>query len=121
MGEGGKGRRRARGLSRPEPWQSGLVLNARANSREERIMRNLMLATAALASAGVTTLAATYPAAAIDYPYCIQGGGWGVPGDCSYRSYAECMAAASGRRVYCNVNPRVAFGRQYRARRYSDY
>ena len=84
-------------------------------------MRNLMLATAALASAGVTTLAATYPAAAIDYAYCIQGGGWGVPGDCSYRSYAECIAAASGRRVYCNVNPRVAFGRQYRARRYSDY
>jgi len=84
-------------------------------------MRNLMLATAALASAGVTTLAATYPAAAIDYAYCIQGGGWGVPGDCSYRSYAECMASASGRRVYCNVNPRVAFGQQRRSRYYRYY
>ncbi len=84
-------------------------------------MRNAMLAMVALMSAGAATIVGPTPAAAIDYPYCIQGGGWGVPGDCSYRSYAECMAAASGRRVYCNVNPRVAFGRQYRARRYSDY
>ena len=84
-------------------------------------MRNAMLAMVALMSAGAATIVGPTPAAAIDYPYCIQGGGWGVPGDCSYRSYAECMASASGRRVYCNVNPRVAFGRQYRARRYSDY
>ena len=84
-------------------------------------MRNAMLAMVALMSAGAATIVGPTPAAAIDYPYCIQGGGWGVPGDCSYRSYAECIAAASGRRVYCNVNPRVAFGRQYRARRHSDY
>jgi len=84
-------------------------------------MRNAMLAMVALMSAGAATIVGPTPAAAIDYPYCIQGGGWGVPGDCSYRSYAECMASASGRRVYCNINPRVAFGRQYRARRYSDY
>jgi hypothetical protein len=44
-----------------------------------------------------------------------------VPGDCSYRSYAQCMASASGRRVYCNVNPRVAHGERRRGRVYRDY
>jgi len=67
-------------------------------------MRNAMLAMVALMSAGAATIAGPTPAAAIDYPYCIQGGGWGVPGDCSYPSYAACMAAASGRRVYSNIN-----------------
>ena len=84
-------------------------------------MRNATLAMLAVAAAGAATIAGPAPAAAIDYPWCIQGGGWGVPGDCSYRSYAECMATASGRRVYCNVNPRVAFGRQHRARPYRNY
>jgi hypothetical protein len=89
--------------------------------RRRRIMRNAMLAMVALMSAGAATIVGPTPAAAIDYPYCIQGGGWGVPGDCSYRSYAECMASASGRRVYCNVNPRVAFGQQRRSRYYRYY
>jgi hypothetical protein len=84
-------------------------------------MRNAMLAMAALLAAAAATIAGSGPAAAIDYPWCIQGGGWGIPGDCSYRSYAECMATASGRRVYCNINPRVAFGRQRHGRRYRDY
>jgi len=84
-------------------------------------MRNAMLAMLALLSAGAAILATAGGAAAIDYPYCIQGRGWGIPGDCSYRSYAECMATASGRNVYCNVNPRVAFGRQQRGRPYRDY
>ena len=84
-------------------------------------MRNAMLAILALLAAGAATLAGSTPAAAIDYPWCIQGGGWGVPGDCSYRSYAECMATASGRWVYCNVNPRVAFERQRRGRLYRNY
>jgi hypothetical protein len=57
-------------------------------------MRNAMLATLALPAAAAT-VAGSGPAAAIDYPYCIQGGGWGVPGDCSYRSYAECLASAT--------------------------
>ena len=84
-------------------------------------MRNMMLALLALGSAGAATIAAPTPAAAIDYPWCIQGGGWGVPGDCSYRSYAQCMASASGRRVYCNVNPRVAHGERRRSRVYRNY
>jgi Protein of unknown function (DUF3551) len=85
-------------------------------------MRNAMLVMTALLAAGAAMVAGPTPAAAIDYPWCIQGGGWGVPGDCSYRSYAECMASASGRRVYCNINPRVAFGQQQRrGRYYRDY
>jgi hypothetical protein len=75
-------------------------------------MRTAMLAMLALLAVAAATMAGSGPAAAIDYPYCIQGGGWGIPGDCSYRSYAECLASASGRRVYCNVNPRFAFGQQ---------
>ena len=84
-------------------------------------MRNAMLALLALAAAGAVTMAGPAPAAAYDYPWCIQGGGWGVPGDCSYRTYAQCMATASGRHVYCNVNPRVAFGQARRGRPYRNY
>jgi hypothetical protein len=84
-------------------------------------MRNTMLALLALASAGAATIAGSTPAAAYDYPWCIQGGGWGVPGDCSYRTYAQCMASASGRYVYCNVNPRVAFGQARRGRPDRNY
>jgi hypothetical protein len=84
-------------------------------------MRKMMLAVLALGSVVAVTTTAPTPAAAIDYPWCIQGGGWGVPGDCSYRSYAECMATASGRRVYCNVNPRFAYDQQRQRRRYRNY
>jgi hypothetical protein len=89
-------------------------------TRRRTMMRKAIAITALLA-AGAATIAGATPAAAIDYPYCIQGRGWGIPGDCSYRSYAECMATASGRAVYCNVNPRFAFGRQPRRRVYRDY
>jgi len=66
----------------------------------------------ALTAAGAASLTTSTPAAAYDYPWCVQGKGIGIPGDCSYTSYAQCMASASGRYAYCNVNPRVAFGRQ---------
>jgi hypothetical protein len=75
-------------------------------------MRKLILIAMALTAAGAATLATSAPAAAYDYPWCVQGRGVGVPGDCSYTTYAQCMASASGRNVYCNVNPRVAFGQQ---------
>jgi hypothetical protein len=85
------------------------------------IMRNAMLALLVLSAAGTATMAGSGPAAAYDYPYCLQGRGVGVPGDCSYQSYAQCMASASGRAAYCNVNPRVAFGLQRRGRPYRNY
>ena len=83
-------------------------------------MRNAMLAILALAAAGAATMAGSGPAAAIEYPFCLQGGGWGYPGECSYRSYAECQASVSGRYGYCNVNPRAAFAREGRGRPYRD-
>ena len=85
------------------------------------MMRTTMLALLAVAAAGAATFAGSAPAAAHDYPYCIQGGGFGYPGDCSYSSYSQCQASASGRHVYCNVNPRFAFGAQRRGRPYRYY
>ncbi len=73
-------------------------------------MSKLVLAMMALTAAGVVTLASSAPAAAFDYPWCVQGRGVGIPGDCSYETYGQCMASASGRALYCNINPRVAFG-----------
>jgi hypothetical protein len=85
-----------------------------------RIVTSVLLAVIA---AGAATLAGSAPAAAYDYPWCVQGRGVGIPGDCSYQSYAQCMASASGRAVYCNINPRAAYGRQLprRGRYYRDY
>jgi Protein of unknown function (DUF3551) len=48
----------------------------------------------------------TIPAAAQDYPFCIKGCDFGAGrGDCSFSSYQQCQATASGRDAYCDVNP----------------
>jgi Protein of unknown function (DUF3551) len=40
------------------------------------------------------------------YPFCIKGGGYESPvGDCSFYTYQQCLATASGRKAYCDVNP----------------
>lgn len=75
-------------------------------------MRKLILAMMAVTAAGMAGVATSTPAAAHEYPWCAQGWGLGIPGDCSYSSYAQCVASASGRDLSCNVNPRVAFDRQ---------
>jgi uncharacterized protein DUF3551 len=67
--------------------------------------------------AAIAAVAGSSPAAAYDSRYCLQGRGIGIPGDCSYRNYAQCMAAASGRGLYCNINPRAAYGGQQRQMR----
>jgi hypothetical protein len=74
-------------------------------------MRRLLLTMLALSAAGVATLATSAPAAAYDYPWCVQGRGVGIPGDCSYQTYGQCEASASGRGLYCNSNPRAALNR----------
>jgi Protein of unknown function (DUF3551) len=84
-------------------------------------MRHAMMAIPALLAAAAAMTAGAGPAAAFDYPWCIQGRDAGIPGDCSYRSYAECMATASGRLAYCNINPRVAFGQPRPQRRRPAY
>jgi hypothetical protein len=81
-------------------------------------MRHAKLTLLALLTAGAAMTTGVGPAAAFDYPYCIQGRDAGYPGDCSYRSFAECRATASGRNADCGVNPRTAFGAVPRGRRY---
>ena len=46
------------------------------------------------------------PAAAREYPFCIKGCDFGAGrGDCSFTSYQQCQATASGRDVFCDANP----------------
>ena len=69
-------------------------------------------ALAALAVGVITSLSVT-PSAAKDYPYCLQGDRFSVlPGDCSFETFAQCKATASGQRGDCNINPRLALGQQ---------
>ena len=81
-------------------------------------MRKIMMA---LLAAGAAYAASSGQAAARDYPYCVQGRSVGYPGDCSYTTYAQCMASASGRNVGCGINPRFAFARQRAGRAYHHY
>jgi hypothetical protein len=37
-------------------------------------------------------------------PFCIRGCDFGA-GDCSFSSYQQCQATASGREAYCTENP----------------
>jgi hypothetical protein len=75
-----------------------------ACGREETLMRKIALAL--LAGAGFA-LINTAPAAAFapDHPFCLIGDGHPIPGDCSYDSYGQCQATASGQRLFCNLNP----------------
>ena len=88
-------------------------------------MRKFLLTMMALSAVGVATLATSAPAAAYDYPWCVQGRGVGIPGDCSYQTYAPVRGVGlPGRGLYCNSNPRAALNRmpQRRAPRgYYDY
>jgi len=80
--------------------------------REEIEMRRILAAAAFL-----TVVGAAAPAAAHDYPYCLQGRSYGYPGSCSFTSYAQCAATASGTDSACGINPRFAFAAPGRSRR----
>ncbi|PZA09270.1 hypothetical protein DNX69_24525 [Rhodopseudomonas palustris] len=69
---------------------------------------------ALFAAATILTLAAA-PASARDFPYCLQGGGWGYPGNCQFDSYQQCMVTASGTLAYCDINPVFAFSERPQA------
>ena len=75
-------------------------------------MRKTILAGMTILAGAIATLAGSAPAAAIDYPWCVQGKEVGYPGDCSYTTYAQCQASASGRYASCGVNPIIAFRQQ---------
>jgi Protein of unknown function (DUF3551) len=86
-------------------------------------MRNAKWMMLAVLVSGAAMFGDTTPAAAYDHPWCLQGRGVGIPGDCSYDTYEQCMTTASGRDLYCNVNPRTAFDRRaqpYPRRYYRD-
>uniref|UniRef100_Q07MH4 DUF3551 domain-containing protein n=1 Tax=Rhodopseudomonas palustris (strain BisA53) TaxID=316055 RepID=Q07MH4_RHOP5 len=70
------------------------------------------LAIAAFAAAAAFAGAVSTPAAAQDYPYCLQGRQQGYPGFCNFSSFQQCKAAASGTSADCGINPRFAFGMQ---------
>jgi hypothetical protein len=59
----------------------------------------LALATSATVFAGGLT-----QAAAEEYRYCLQGEEFGGTGDCSFMSYQQCQATASGRMASCGAN-----------------
>jgi hypothetical protein len=85
-------------------------------TKEFKTMRKLMPAILIFAAVGFATLTTSAPAAAYDYPWCVQGWGVDIPGDCSYRTYAQCMASASGRNAWCAENPRAALAQVRRGR-----
>jgi hypothetical protein len=64
----------------------------------------------ALSAAVIAGVTMTTPAAAHIYPWCAVGQGYGYPGECAYATYEQCQASVSGRRLYCNINPRFAYG-----------
>lgn len=91
------------------------------SQEKEQNMRKSLLALAVLAF-GAGLAGGSGPAAAAEYPYCLQSRIDGT--QCAYTSYNQCMASASGRGAECILNPRVAFGvqadREPRAKRRAD-
>jgi len=66
-------------------------------------MRRALLALLVSCAASATVATA---ASARDYPYCIRGCDFGAGlGDCSFTSYQQCQASASGRVATCAENP----------------
>lgn len=57
-------------------------------------------------------------AVAQNYPYCLRGCDFGA-GDCSYYTYEQCRAAASGREAWCDVNPFFRQSHDVQPARYS--
>ena len=82
-------------------------------------MRKIIGAAAFVAMVFTALPASAQPSDPYDYPYCLQGSDYGLPGLCQFTSYWQCMAEAFGRVAYCGPNPRFAFayGWQPRGRR----
>jgi hypothetical protein len=78
--------------------------------------REKLLTCLTLLVAGGAIVTSSPPAQVYNYPNCLQGRTVGIPDECSYQTYERCMASASGRALYCNVNPRAAFNQQRRQR-----
>ena len=75
-------------------------------------MREIIAAAAFVAVAFTALPAYAQPSDPYDYPYCLQGHQYGLPGLCQFTSYQQCQASAYGTFSYCGFNPRFAFGWQ---------
>ncbi len=75
-------------------------------------MRNMALAL--LAATGLA-MAGSAPAEAVGtrYPFCIQGNFYPGLSNCTFTSYEQCQATASGRFLYCIENPFFHRGGDY--------
>ena len=67
------------------------------------MMRQLASALAAGCALALLGLAPT-SARARDLPFCIKGDGYPSLGDCSFTTYEQCQATASGRNAWCDRN-----------------
>jgi hypothetical protein len=67
-------------------------------------VRNIVLA---LLATGILALVDAAPAAAVGthYPFCMQGRDHPALSDCTYATYEQCAATASGRFLSCIANP----------------
>jgi len=67
-------------------------------------MRRVILAS--LMAIGLIALGAL-PADAVGtrYPFCIQGDEYPALSNCTFTSYEQCLATASGRKLWCIANP----------------
>ena len=98
------------GVARYHPVNRTALQLCGLKSTKEIMMRKFLLAAAALAALG--TIGTSVPASAAEFQYCLQGRGVGYPGDCQYRSFAECQATASGRALSCGFNPRFVYAQR---------
>ena len=80
--------------------------SAAATKYGARPMRRLVF-TALSAILVSATIGSFSPASAARY--CLQGAGWGYPGNCQFRTFAQCRASASGTNAGCGINPRYAY------------
>jgi len=68
-------------------------------------MRIFFLAAFVVGAAASVAMVPT-SVAARDFPFCIKGDNYGSAlGDCSFDTYAQCLATASGRLAFCDANP----------------
>jgi hypothetical protein len=90
-----------------------------AAAEGEVLMRNIALAL--LAASGLAMVGSA-PAQAVGtrYPFCLQGNDNPGLSNCTFTSYEQCQATASGRFLYCMENPYYNAGepdpRGYRGR-----
>jgi hypothetical protein len=75
-------------------------------------MKQLLLGCAIIA--GTYATMPIQPASARDYKYCLFEGRSGGASDCSFDTYSQCMASASGRVAECKINPMYIVPRRHR-------